>query len=125
MGRALGDVIVLNRHSGRRVAQAELAPRARSLRYVDAVRGIVHAKDFEEFGGQGLRRALHLLDPDRLETELPVGSSWDRKAFDAAVEADVADWLETERASRRWQLPGSAEQVGDQLREMGFGHLAA
>jgi glycosyl transferase family 61 len=123
MGRALGDVTVLVRNAGWKVAQEELTPRARSLRYVDAVRGALHGKDLEGRGGQAFWRALYVLDPERLEAGLPLGSSWDRKAFDEAIEADVAEWLEAERSSARWELPGSAEQVGEQLRALGFSHL--
>jgi hypothetical protein len=122
MGRALGDVTVLVRHADWRLAKAELTPRARSLGYVDAVRGVLHAKDLT-LGGQALWRALYILDADRLEAGLSLGSAWERKAFDAAVEADVAEWLETERAAKRWQLPGSAEQVYEQLNALGLSHL--
>ena len=127
MGRAFGDVTVMVRRQGRNIAQEELAPRARSLRYVDAVRGLLHGKGFEQHGGDGQAfwRALHLLDTEQLEAALPLASQWDRNAFDAAVEADVAEWLEAERTSVRWELPGSAEQVTSQLRALGFEHLAA
>jgi hypothetical protein len=123
MGRALGDVTVLVRNPGWRVARDELAPRARSLRYVDAVRGVLHTKDIEKRAGTALWRALHVLDPDRLESGLPLGAAWDRKRFEAASEEDVAEWLEAERSGPRWQLPGSPEQVNDQLRALGFEHL--
>jgi hypothetical protein len=123
MGRALGDVTVLVRHAGWRLAEVELTPRARSLRYLDAVRGVLHAKDLDSRGGQAMFRALHVLDADRLEAGLPFGSAWTRKSFDAAVEADVAEWVEEECATKRWQLPGSAEQVCEQLNGLGFSHL--
>jgi hypothetical protein len=83
----------------------------------------VYGKDFDKWGGEGLRVALYMFDPERLEAGLPAGSAWDREAFDAAVEADIVAWLERERASRRWELPGSPEQISEKLREFGFSHL--
>jgi hypothetical protein len=125
MGRALGDITVLVRNPGWKVASEVLAPRARSLRYVDAVRGILHTKDIAIRPEQASWRALHILDPEQLEAELPLGPGWDRKRFEAAVEADVAYWLDVERSSPRWEVPGSPEQVSEQLRALGFDHLAA
>jgi hypothetical protein len=123
MGRGLGDVTVLVRNPGWKVALEELTPRARSLRYVDAVRGILHTKDIPIRAEQARWRALHILDPEGLEAGLPLGAAWDRTRFDAEVEADVAEWLETERSSPRWEVPGSPEQVREQLRALGFDHL--
>jgi hypothetical protein len=121
MGRALGDVTVLIRRHGWRLAQASLTPRARSVHYADVVRGVVHGRTMG--GMAGLWRGLSILDPERLFAALPVGDAWDPKTFDAAVDADVREWLETERASQRWEVPGAPELVAESLRAVGLGHL--
>jgi hypothetical protein len=120
-GRALGDVTVLVRRTDRRLGEAALRPRARSLHYIDAVRGLVQGLDI---GGQPADyRGLSILDPEKLLAVLPIGRAWDQKAFDAALNADVEEWLETERASPRWAVPGSPELVAECLRAAGLAHL--
>jgi hypothetical protein len=111
MGRALGDVTVLNRRPGHKVTQALVTPRARSLRYVDAVRGLVHGLD--PAGNPAPQLGLTILDPELLLATLPIGHLWDPQAYAAARDADVEEWLETERASDRWAVPGSRELVNE------------
>jgi hypothetical protein len=118
MGRALGDVTVLNRRPGHRVTQAALRPRGRSLRYVDAVRGLVHGLD--PAGSPAPPLGLSILDPELLLAALPIGHLWDPNAFAAAQDADIEEWLETERASDRWEVPGSPELVNETLRKAGL-----
>jgi hypothetical protein len=121
MGRSLGDVTVLARRTGKNLAQAALKPRARSLCYVDAVRSLMHGLDIgtepaEYFG-------LSILDPERLLAALPIAHLWDQKAFEAARDTDVQEWLEIERASPRWAVPGSPELVTESLRAAGLDHM--
>jgi hypothetical protein len=118
MGRALGDVTVLTRRAGMKLVESALKARARSLRYVDAVRGLVHGRDTggEPAGYYG----LSILDPELLLAELPIGHAWNQKAFEAARDADVKQWLEAERASPRWAVSGSPELVTESLRAAGL-----
>jgi hypothetical protein len=120
MGRALGDVTVLLRRDwgGYVMAQATLSPRCRSLHSIDVSRGLVHGL---AMGRQPWPEAgLCILEPEKLLTALPIGDLWDQEAFDRAVKADVETWLQIERASPRWSLPGSQELVGQSLREAGL-----
>ena len=118
MGRGLGDVTVLPRREGRRPGEVPLMSRARSLRYVDAVRGVVHGRNIQ--GVPADTRGLTILDPQRLLEGLPIGDAWDPKSFDEAVAADVEEWLQKERASRRWNVPGSPELVAESMRAAGL-----
>jgi hypothetical protein len=118
IGHGLGNVTVLSRRQGTRHAEVPLTARARSLRYVDAVRGVVHGLNIHGFPADS--RGLTILDPERLLGALPFGEAWDGNAFDEAVRADVEAWLETERASRRWKVPGSPELVAESMRAAGL-----
>jgi hypothetical protein len=121
MGRALGDVTVLVRRTGSsELTRPALEPRARSLRYVEAIRGLVHDRDIG--GHPADYYGLSILDPEQLLAKLPIDHAWDQKAFDAALDADVVEWLERERASLRWAVPGSPELVTESLRAAGLNH---
>jgi glycosyl transferase family 61 len=121
MGRVLGDVMVVTRRAGGHLGRALLEPRARSLRYVDAVRGVVLG--LNEIGNLNRGRGLSILDPEALQAALPIGDIWDTDEFEAAVEADARQWLETERESGRWNVPGSADLIREGLEEVRLGHL--
>jgi hypothetical protein len=121
LGRSLGDVTVLTRRAGGYMGRAVLEKRARSLRYVDAVKGEVHG--LSSIGSSGRGRGLSIIDPESLLAALPIGDGWDPNEFDAAVEADVNEWVEAEQASDRWKVPGSAELIREKIREVGLGHL--
>ena len=121
MGRVLGDVTILMRRPGAHLGLPRLEPRSRSLRYVDAVKGVV-----QELGlihNPESDRGLSIIDPDRLPAALPIADAWDSDAFAAAVEADVRDWLESQRGSAREAPPESAALIRERLREVGLGHL--
>jgi hypothetical protein len=51
---------------------------------------------------------------------LPIADVWDQKAFDRSVHADLEEWLEIERKSPRWSLPGSAGLVAETMRAAGL-----
>jgi hypothetical protein len=121
LGRALGDVTILTRRSGVKLAQAALKPRSRSLRYVNAVRSLVQGRDLD--GHLLSARGLSVLDPERVLAALPLGDAWDQEAFDAAVEADVRGWLEIEQALPRWNAAGNEELITAALRAGGLAHL--
>jgi hypothetical protein len=118
LGRALGDVTVLTRRPGHKLARAALAPRARSVRYVDAVRALVHGLDMS--GGPALHRGLSVLDSERLQAVLPISPVWNREEFEAAVDADVRAWLAVEQASPRWAVAGAPEHVAGSVRQAGI-----
>jgi hypothetical protein len=118
LGRALGDVTVLVRRSDLRLVEKALRPRARSLLYVDAVAGLVHGCDIN--GHPARYRGLSILDAERLRTFLPIGGVWDREAFETARDADIAEWLERERQTPRWAVPGSPELISESLEDAGL-----
>jgi hypothetical protein len=119
MGRTPVDVTVLKRWpGGRPFFDLPLEPRVRSLRYVDVIRGLVHGLELN--GQPAPYCGISLLDPEKLRAVLPIDDAWDQKAFDAAVEADVEEWLKKERTSPRWAVPGSAELIDESLRGAGL-----
>jgi hypothetical protein len=121
IGHGLGDVTVLCRRQRRRPAEVPLTARARSLRYIDAVRGVVHGLSAQ--GAPLDSRGLTILDPERLRGALPLGEAWDGNTFAEAVEADVKAWLKEEQESGSWEVPGSPERVADSLRAAGLEQL--
>jgi hypothetical protein len=123
MGRALGDVTVLvRRPGGGQVVEPVLKPRSRSFRCLELLHGIVYGLTVA--GGRGFFRGISILDSERLVGELRLGDVWDQGAFERARDADVTEWLEQERASERWQVPGSPELVMENLEAAGLSHLA-
>jgi hypothetical protein len=122
LGRSLGDVTVLTRRAGLHLAHTSLGPRAQSLRYVDAVKSLVHGLDTG--GAPADYFGLSVLDPERLLAALPIRAVWDQEAFEVERDADVETWLEAERASQRWEVPGSRELIVETLHTAGLHHLA-
>ena len=122
LGRALGDVTVLTRRTGMMLAQSALRPRARSLRYVDAVRSLVHGLDMG--GNPALYRGLSVLDPNvcRRRCRSPTcGTGRHSKRRSRRTR----EWLQTEQASERWDVSGTPELVTKNLRAAGLAHQAA
>lgn len=120
MGRALGDVTVLLRRlwGGYVMAEATLRPRCRSLRSVEVSRGLVHGM---HMGSQPWPEAgLGILDVEKLLAALPLEGVWDQEAFDRETKSDVEEWLEIERKSPRWSLPGAVQLVEETLRAAGL-----
>jgi hypothetical protein len=91
MGRVLGDVTILMRRSGGFHDRPRLDPRSRSLRYVDAVKAVL--QEDGEIAGPGSDRGLSIIDSAPLLAALPIANAWDAEEFDAAVDADVRQWL--------------------------------
>jgi hypothetical protein len=121
IGRVGANVTVLNRRAGLKVAEPLIRPRAGSLRYIDAVRGLLHSLDLG--GKPATYYGVTILDPQRLLTELPIGTAWDENAFNQQVEMDIQEWLDKEGASPRWKVPGSPEFVAENIRAAGLDHF--
>jgi hypothetical protein len=121
MGRALGDVTILTRRRRSLLAKPALKHRARSLRYVGAVLTQIQCLII---GGQTWPFAgLVLLDPEKLLLELPVGDAWDGDAFQAAVEADIEEWLKAQQQDPPSWAVFSRELAVESLRAAGMSHL--
>ena len=124
LGRALGDVLILNRRQGFRIGYDSLLPRAKSVRYVEVAAGpIVHGVN--AVGRPAPWIGIGLFDEERLLEELsalglPVRAQWRSADFVSARDADVARWVERESASPRGAVAGFHETVRETLAVAGI-----
>jgi hypothetical protein len=97
LGHLDATVIVLTRRPGNRLAAASLRPRARSLRYLDAVRGLVHG--LLASGRPQPSRGISVLDEARFVAGLAslgidIAPFWESEVYARRRDADVAAWVE-------------------------------
>jgi hypothetical protein len=102
LGRVDTDIIVLTRRPRRRLVEASLRPRARSLRYIDAMRGLVFG--LRDSGMPQRSRGISVLDEHRLIAALAalgidLAPNWDSSAYTRRRDADLAGWLERRLAA--------------------------
>ncbi len=96
LGHLAQDIAVLRRRPGKRMAEAALGPRCRSLSYHD-----VGDQSLMAYWKSGARRpnpALSLYDPDRLQRVLAgygvdLAPLWDPDSYRSAALGDVAAWV--------------------------------
>ncbi len=125
LGRCLGDVSVIVRRSGKRIAEASVAPRARSLTYRDATVGVIHG--VEVSGEPATGSGLSILDPEVFVESLTqvvpeVSIHFRDESYRHARDLDIITWFD--ETPRRWAVnPGSAAQLLGTLRAAGLGHL--
>lgn len=127
LGRGLGDVVVLLRRTGMKMARASLAPRARSVSYHDCGIRLVHG--LEPTGTVATNAALSVLDEARLIERLErlgidITPHWDADSYRAACEQDARTWLSHACEAWRLSIPGAADAIRTSLAACGFGHLA-
>ena len=119
LGHVNADIIVLVRRPRRRMALASLRPRARSLHYLEAVRGLVHGLSRS---GRTIRRAgMSVLDEPRFlagleRTGIGLAPFWDRRAYAERRDADIAAWIAQRRAAGPY--PGEQAMIEAQLRAL-------
>jgi hypothetical protein len=119
LGHLDADIIVLVRRPRRRMAAASLRPRARSLRYLEAVRGLVHGLSRS---GRTIRRAgISVLDEPRFlaglkRTGIDLAPFWDPMAYAERRDADIAAWIARRRAAGPY--PGEQAMIEEQLRAL-------
>ena len=119
LGRLDADIIVLVRRPRRRMAAASLRPRARSLRYLEAVRGLVHGLSRS---GRTIRRAgMSVLDEPRFlaglkRAGIDLAPFWDPRAYAERRDADIAGWVAQRRAAGPY--PGEQAMIEEQLRAL-------
>lgn len=123
LGRALGHVLVLRRRSQSTMGRTALAPRAKSLQYLDAVLGVVHGRN--RYGTPELWTGISVLDSQRLLAELEgqhiqLRDLWRQDAFEEARDADIRWWLQG--CDRR--PDGCAELLRETLCTVGLPQLA-
>jgi hypothetical protein len=121
LGRIDADVAVLTRRRFSRIAAASLRPRATSLRYLRAMRGLIHGLNA---AGQPHRAGgVSILDEARLvaafaRVGVDLGKTWGSSAFAEHRNADVSEWL----AYRQALGAGADERrlVEKQMRALGL-----
>lgn len=125
LGRADQSISVLNRRPGWRTAEAALRARAASVDYHDVCPTILAPSSANGF----LKLALgaSIFDQQALiaafeSLGLPLGSVWDAKAFQTAVEADLRLWLSAtfEASIILIDIEDSARRIDAQLQESGL-----
>jgi Glycosyltransferase 61 len=119
LGHLDADIIVLVRRPRRRMAAASLRPRARSLQYLEAVRGLVHGLSRS---GRTIRRAgMSVIDEPRLlgglgRAGIELAPFWDPQAYAERRDADIAGWIAQRRAAG--PHPGEQAMIEAQLRAL-------
>lgn len=96
LGRIGADVAVINRRRWSRVGASSLRPRARSLTYVSAIRGVIHG--LRPDGRPDKVRGIAVLEPSRLldrlaRLGLDLRAAWDRDAYLARRDRDIEAWI--------------------------------
>ena len=86
VGRIDADVAVLERRPGTRLAQANVAPRVRSLTYDEVSTKLVHG--ILPTGRPALPKGLSVADPERLI------EAFDRRGVDLRPAWNDGDWVE-------------------------------
>jgi len=102
LGRINAEIIVLTRRPGDRLAAASLRPRARSLRYLDAISGIVHGVN--QAGEALLAKGISVLDDKALLAKLKtvgidLAPYWDASAYRSRRDASISAWIAQRLAS--------------------------
>ena len=97
LGRIDQDIVVLNRRPGSRMAENVIAPRCRSLQYVEATAAIATPRH-PEWGGEEWNLGLSIYDIVALHEVLrslglDIGPIWDHDAYAQALDADAAIWV--------------------------------
>ena len=121
LGRNIGDVHVLVRRPGTRLAEENIAPRCRSLTYHeigDLVCGLTQVNSPENWKG------ITVPDSERLKNAFSKAgvslSGFSEDQFQDAVEQNVMRWLELTSSSQANQVAGSMEKIHADLLNLGF-----
>ena len=114
LGRLDQDLIVLNRRVGARTGMSALAPRARSLTYIEASRSL--AIPLAPWGEPRTGDALSFYDLDVVfdcfdKLGVSLRSRWDRHAYTRAVESDINLWVRQLATAGRGYDPATLEAL--------------
>ncbi|HTT79623.1 MAG TPA: glycosyltransferase family 61 protein [Stellaceae bacterium] len=126
LGHVDAEIVVLTRRPGNRLAEASLRPRARSLRYLDATRGVVHG--LNRLGEESQAKGISVIDERRLLAGLrrigiDLAPFWDPGAYAARRDADIAAWVAGRLAAPAH--PGERATVERSLAALSLRHLCA
>lgn len=102
LGHIEAEVAVVTRRPGNRLAAASLRPRVRSLRYLDALKGVVHG--LNQAGEEQPAKGISVLDEPRLIAGLrsvgvDIAPFWDPRVYAERRDADIAAWIANRRAA--------------------------
>jgi hypothetical protein len=127
LGRIPADVGVLVRRAGDCIAEANLAPRVRTLAYADATLGLLYG--VAPSGRAAHHRGLSLLREDEVPAAfarlgIDLSRAWDAAAFRRARDEDTLAWVEAQAREVHRHGVGSVEQIAQGLASMGMSHLA-
>jgi hypothetical protein len=96
LGRIDQDITILRRRKGSRMARGQMAPRCRSLRYIDTVGGALNVRNRYGadvgFAMKSFFRIEALFDYFD-EIGVPLRARWNREAYRRARDQDVLDWV--------------------------------
>lgn len=125
-GRLSADITVFSRGHGHHIAEANIAPRARSLNYVDATVGMVHG--LRPSGEAAKPTGIAILDDERLlralqDVGFAVASRWSTREFTSCRDEDVREWLRGFKAAGRSEVPGSRDEALRTLTDCGLPSL--
>ena len=124
LGHVPAELAVLTRRPGTRLAFASLRARARSLRYLNAVRGVIHG--LNRNGRPVLAKGISVVDERRLLAGLgavgiDLAAVWEQDAYIAQRDADIAAWMADRLAAP--VHPGERSRVEACLSRLSLSHL--
>lgn len=125
-GRQFASIDVLTRRENSKMAAASLRPRARNLRYIDALRGNVHG--LNPRGDPARGSGLAILHEGRImdyfaSISLDLKPHWDHAEFERVMQKDIQAWLSQELASPRVKIPNFMDKVMETAASAGLEHL--
>lgn len=103
LGRTDIEAAIIMRRKDSRLAEPSLAPRLKSLTYIDAIDGCVFG--VKPNGGPHETRGVALLDPEKLKASLiesigvDIGRAWNERGFQKRCYGDFSNWLSRSRAA--------------------------
>lgn len=125
LGRSLGDVTIISRRRGHRIAEAQIRPRAKELRYWNFVNGVVYGLTESGKPADPLGLSLIRIEPILVGLEdrgIPIKRFWDQSAYDAEVSSDLEAWLTWFRGHRFSRSEASKASVYDSMTRASLGH---
>ena len=125
MGRLDAEIVVLARRPGQRVAASSLRPRVRSLRYIEALAGLIHG--CHQWGKPYRARGIAPLDERRFLAEmraigLDLSPHWRGDAYRERRDRDVRDWMAKTHAMKLHPDTGAMIEATMRATGFRFGH---
>jgi len=124
LGHIDAELVVLARRPWHRIAAASLRPRARSLRYIRAARGVIYG--LSASGQPQLPSGVSVLHETRFIAGLrslgiDVGAFWDRRRYAESRDAEIAAWTAYRLAAGNH--PDDRATIANRLNALSLRHL--